>query len=1134
MRSSSPSTATVLEAVDSLGPPGTPVTVTEIGAAFDCAVERLDTTLERLVNHRILKMKDVGSHRRVWWRPADRPSVSDSLAVDERQSVDRPDGGPSTSERDSGRQQAVSDSAPPIDQREHERLYSLIFNRTVQFTGVLAPDGTLLDANESALRFGGLSRAAVVGHPFWEADWWGIAAETQRRLKDAIRQAAAGETVRYEVTVQGATRTAPIDFSLRPVTDDDGAVTLLIAEGRDISDLKTHEQQLQRQRDELESELSDVLERISDGFYGLDEECRFRYINDHAETLLGIEQSTAHGCDIRETIELTDTFSTLLRQAVADQEPVFFEDYYEPLGEWFDNAIYPSETGVSVFFQDISERKRLERELRTEKEHFQVALQNSPVVAFRQDTDLRYTWVGSSHRDFSEGDILGKRDDELLDPEAAAAVIAPKRRALETGERVREEVTLDLPSGETIYDMTIEPLFDGSGDISGLTATAVDRTEQTRTKEALRNSEERLRLALQAADVGTWELDLRTEDSPVQSIEHDRIFGYEEGVDDWSFEVFLDHVHPDDRPGVERSFDDAFETGTWKFDCRIIRADGIERWICAEGEFQTDTDGEPVRAVGVVQDITDRQTRQQQLKQSEQRYRTLIKHFPNGGVALLDDELRHTIVDGLGFEQLGLDATALRGNRIADVVDDEVAERIESQYRATLDGESRTFELQIGSRTCEFRTIPLRNTDGVFAILSIFHDITLRKAQHEEALATLNQLHETVQDIAHLIGESTTQADIEQVVCDRFDATDGYLAAWIGRLDRTGRIVTPSTVGGGAVDCSALTIAVDDDDLTVAGPIARAVETGTVQRVQTSPTDPVYAQWSESTPVVHRPGVAIPIRYEAHGYGVVVVYSDRPEEFDQRELATLERLGTIIGHAINSIERKRALIADRATEVVVRSDAVAQSFIEGTDDEAITISIDQTLSLRRGRSLIYYTISGIDPDRFIEIIEGLVPDAAVRLLERVGPKSRLEHSTDAETIHSVIATHGGTITAAGLRDGEFLITIRIPHGTDVRPVLDAARTVHPDLKLVSQTTVSLPRRTPADTFAMLADGLTDRQRETLEVGYYAGFFEWPRETTGNELAELMDVTPATVHHHLRHGQQKLLAAFFEDGQPSGS
>jgi len=514
--------------------------------------------------------------------------------------------------------------------------------------------------------------------------------------------------------------------------------------------------------------------------------------------------------------------------------------------------------------------------------------------------------------------------------------------------------------------------------------------------------------------VGTWELDLRSEESPVRSIEHDRVFGYEEGVDDWSFEIFLDHVHPDDRAAVEAGFEAAFETGEWDFECRIRRVDGVERWIAAEGEFHMDDDGEPESAVGVVMDITDRIT------------------------------------------------------------------------------------------------------------------------QQERQLTTLAEVHETVQEIAHLVIESSTQAEIEAVVCDRFDAAEAYTGAWVGRLDGTGATIQPSAAGGGsadsdehgqAVDCTGCAIPVEPDAPTVGGPIAAAIETGDPQLVHTSPTDPIYQQWSQSTPIRHRPGIVVPIRYESHVYGVVVVYTDRAG-FESREQSTLGRLGRIVGHAINAIERKRALIGGRATEVVVRSETLAEPFLAAADDESMTISIDRVVTVGGGRSLIYYTVDGITPEEFSAIIERLA-GGAVRLLDGDGSRSRLELSTETETIHSVVARHGGRITEAALREGSFEITIRIPLGTEVRPVLDAARAIYPDLTLVAQTTVTPSTPTPADAFGRLAEGLTDRQRETLEVGYYAGFFEWPRETSGDELAALMGVTPATVHHHLRHGQQKLLAAFFD-------
>jgi PAS domain S-box-containing protein len=85
-----------------------------------------------------------------------------------------------------------------------ENLYELLFDQTAHFIGVLEPDGTLIDANEAALAFGGLTREDVVGKPFREAYWWQLSSETRAQLRDAIDRAADGEFVRFEIEVQGA------------------------------------------------------------------------------------------------------------------------------------------------------------------------------------------------------------------------------------------------------------------------------------------------------------------------------------------------------------------------------------------------------------------------------------------------------------------------------------------------------------------------------------------------------------------------------------------------------------------------------------------------------------------------------------------------------------------------------------------------------------------------------------------------------------------------------------------------------------------------------------------------------------------------------------------------------------------
>ncbi|ELY55998.1 multi-sensor signal transduction histidine kinase [Natronococcus amylolyticus DSM 10524] len=137
------------------------------------------------------------------------------------------------------------------ERKERERQYHATFNQTYQFTGLVDPDGTLLEANDSALEFGGFEREAVIGSPVWEAEWWQTTTETQETLKAAIETAADGEFVRYDAEVQGADGTVIIDFSLRPITDERGDVVLLVAEGRDITDHKRRAQELEQKREFL-------------------------------------------------------------------------------------------------------------------------------------------------------------------------------------------------------------------------------------------------------------------------------------------------------------------------------------------------------------------------------------------------------------------------------------------------------------------------------------------------------------------------------------------------------------------------------------------------------------------------------------------------------------------------------------------------------------------------------------------------------------------------------------------------------------------------------------------------------------------------------------------------------------------
>lgn len=122
--------------------------------------------------------------------------------------------------------------------RESEQRFRAIYDQTYEFIGLLTPDGTLIDMNQTALVFRGLQRADVVGKPFWETPWWDLSRELQEKLKAAVSEAAKGKFVRLRAQHQDQEGVIEeIDFSVTPIKDRTGRVTQIIPEGRRITPL---------------------------------------------------------------------------------------------------------------------------------------------------------------------------------------------------------------------------------------------------------------------------------------------------------------------------------------------------------------------------------------------------------------------------------------------------------------------------------------------------------------------------------------------------------------------------------------------------------------------------------------------------------------------------------------------------------------------------------------------------------------------------------------------------------------------------------------------------------------------------------------------------------------------------------
>lgn len=155
---------------------------------------------------------------------------------------------------------------------DHERLAAVILDGMYQFVALLNPKGDILEVNRAALEGAGHRIEEIRGKPFWTARWWQVSEEIQEQLKGAIRQAASGEFVRYEVQAYGddaGLSEITTDFSLRPIRGKSGEVEYLLPEGRNITERKQAENEVARQAEELRvlNERLKELDRLKTQFF---------------------------------------------------------------------------------------------------------------------------------------------------------------------------------------------------------------------------------------------------------------------------------------------------------------------------------------------------------------------------------------------------------------------------------------------------------------------------------------------------------------------------------------------------------------------------------------------------------------------------------------------------------------------------------------------------------------------------------------------------------------------------------------------------------------------------------------------------------------------------------------------------
>ncbi len=216
-----------------------------------------------------------------------------------------------------------------------------------------------------------------------------------------------------------------------------------------------------------------------------------------------------------------------------------------------------------------------------------------------------------------------------------------------------------------------------------------------------------------------------------------------------SRDAFLAHYHPDDIGPMRRAVN-AMRLGAetrQEITYRLLGADGEWHWLSDRvTQFETADDGTVVRLLGSAIDITEQKRVSEQLRFSDELYRTLIENYPGGAVLLFDGDARLQLAAGRGVRESGLARQGLIGLPIGHHLDTHTAAVIQRRCRAALDGVEQEFELRLGEKIYDVRTVPVRDADGTIRFgMALTLDVTerrrleadVRQSQKMEAVGTL-------------------------------------------------------------------------------------------------------------------------------------------------------------------------------------------------------------------------------------------------------------------------------------------------------------------------------------------------------------------------------------------------------------
>lgn len=399
-----------------------------------------------------------------------------------------------------------------------------------------------------------------------------------------------------------------------------------------------------------------------------------------------------------------------------------------------------------------------------------------------------------------------------------------------------------------------------------------------------------------------------------------------------------------------------------------------------------------------------------------------------------------------------------------------------------------------------------------------------RKQRQRDELATLNRIHTLTDDIVRALIDPTSRQELEQTVCEQLIDSPLYTAAWIGARTIDGELSTRC----GTIDHDYLRVLTDRDAASGGtGRLQDTIEnddTQVVQHIQESEaaSDRMKAAAAERG---WEAIILLPLSYSESNYGALVVSSDRPGAFGEREQAALETLVAAVGFAIYAYKQEQLLLADPVVELELHATDSPALFSTLASQFECECRLD-SITPGPGKTFIhYYTAETEAPsDRVRDTVESHDHVDRCRIIEQ-NAECEFEVRVRPTSVLNRLVTAGAAVRTAVADPDEARIVIDISPDNDIREITSVVRDEDPAWRVAAKQQVDRSVKTVRDVRTTLEDLLTAKQRRALQTAYFAGYYDYPRKSTAQDIATSLDITDATLFQHLQSAQHKLITAW---------